>query len=158
MVRVILQDVVEDDLPVFFEYQQDPLANHMAAFTSKDPADREAFMAHWARILSDDTVTTKTILLADQVVGSVGSYVQSGETEVTYWIGREHWGKGIATDALSQLLEQVKVRPLHARAAKDNLGSNSGSGKMRVCHHGLRQGFRQRTRRRNRRSHNGTQD
>ncbi|HST03124.1 MAG TPA: GNAT family N-acetyltransferase [Chloroflexia bacterium] len=123
MVRVILRDVVEDDLPVFFEYQQDPLANHMAAFTSKNPADREAFMAHWARILSDDTVTTKTILLADQVVGSVGSYVQSGETEVTYWIGREHWGKGIATDALSQLLEQVKVRPLHARAAKDNLSS-----------------------------------
>jgi RimJ/RimL family protein N-acetyltransferase len=123
MVRVILQDVVEDDLPVFFEYQQDPLANHMAAFTPKDPADREAFMAHWARILSDDTVTTKTILLGDQVVGSVGSYVQSGETEVTYWIGREHWGKGIATDALSQLLGQVKVRPLHARAAKDNFGS-----------------------------------
>ena len=141
MVRILLRDVAKDDLPVFFEYQQDPLANHMAAFTSKDPADLEAFMAHWARILSDDTVTTKTILLGDQVVGSIGTYVQSGETEVTYWIGREHWGKGIATDALSQLLEQVRVRPLHGRAAKDNLGSIRVLGKCGFAITGYDRGF-----------------
>ena len=42
---VLLRDVTEADLPIFFE-QQDSAANHMAAFTAKDPADRDAFMAH----------------------------------------------------------------------------------------------------------------
>ncbi|MGH2618421.1 MAG: GNAT family N-acetyltransferase, partial [Thermomicrobiales bacterium] len=42
---VRLRDVTEDDLPIFFEQQLDPLASHMAAFAVRDPADRAAFMA-----------------------------------------------------------------------------------------------------------------
>src|SRR4029453_1988037 len=41
----------------------------------------------------------------------------------TYWIGREFWGRGIATQALAVLLSAVKTRPLYARAAKDNVAS-----------------------------------
>ena len=33
---LLLRDVVEDDLPAFFEQQSDPDASHMAAFTAKD--------------------------------------------------------------------------------------------------------------------------
>jgi hypothetical protein len=44
-----LREVEADDLPIFFEHQRDPDANHMAAFTSKDPTNRDAFLAHWAR-------------------------------------------------------------------------------------------------------------
>lgn len=120
---VTLRDVEETDLPIFFTYQLDPTANHMAAFTHKDPSDRDAFMAHWARILADPTVTTKTVLFEGQVVGSVGSFLWDGKPQVTYWIGREHWGKGVATEALSALLDIVKTRPLYASAARDNLGS-----------------------------------
>jgi RimJ/RimL family protein N-acetyltransferase len=58
------------------------------------------------------------------VAGSVSSYVDEDEhLEVTYWIGKPYWGKGIATCALSAFLEHSKVRPLYARAAKDNVGS-----------------------------------
>ena len=46
-----------------------------------------------------------------------------GETEVTYWIGKEYWGKGVATSALQLFLKEYKERPLYARAAKDNIGS-----------------------------------
>jgi RimJ/RimL family protein N-acetyltransferase len=46
-----------------------------------------------------------------------------GQTEVTYWIERAAWGKGIATRALALLLELVTTRPLRARAASDNAGS-----------------------------------
>ena len=60
---VQLRDVIDDDLPVFFEQQLDPDANRMVAFTVRDPADRDAFAAHWAKILDDDTVTNRTILL-----------------------------------------------------------------------------------------------
>jgi RimJ/RimL family protein N-acetyltransferase len=42
---------------------------------------------------------------------------------VTYWIGREQWGRGIATRALDEFLEIELTRPLHARAASDNVAS-----------------------------------
>ncbi len=42
----LLQDVTKAGLPQFFEYQFDPQANYMEAFTAKDPADREAFDTH----------------------------------------------------------------------------------------------------------------
>jgi RimJ/RimL family protein N-acetyltransferase len=65
----------------------------------------------------------KTILLAGRVVGSVGKFELSGKPNITYWIGREYWGKGLATRALSMFLTQVKTRPLYASAAKDNAAS-----------------------------------
>lgn len=119
-----LRDVIPNDLPIFFEHQKDPDANYMAAFTSRDPSDREAFMAHWSKILASPTVIVKTILYDGQVAGSVLSYEESGKAEVSYWIGKEFWGKGIATWALSEFLAHVnKTRPIYARSAKDNAGS-----------------------------------
>jgi RimJ/RimL family protein N-acetyltransferase len=120
---IVLRNVTDSDLPVFFEQQLDPVANTMAAFTTKDPADREAFMAHWANILADDTITKMTILYDGHVAGHVSKFEQFGEPEVSYWLGKEYWGKGIATRALMELLAHVKTRPLYARAAKDNIAS-----------------------------------
>jgi RimJ/RimL family protein N-acetyltransferase len=42
---------------------------------------------------------------------------------VTYWLGREHWGKGIATRALREFLTIERTRPLFGSAAKDNAAS-----------------------------------
>jgi len=95
----------------------------MAAFTRKDPSNRVAFMEHWARILGDDGVTTRTILLEDQVVGHVASFRRDGDLEVTYWIGRPFWGRGLASTALPQFLVEQRARPIYARAAEDNLAS-----------------------------------
>ena len=122
---VQLRDVIESDLPILFEHQLDPDANYMAAFTARDPTDRNAFMAHWARILNDEAITIQTILFDGQVAGSVSCYKDEefGELEITYWIGKEYWGKGIATRALSKFLDLVSVRPLYGRAAKDNVAS-----------------------------------
>jgi RimJ/RimL family protein N-acetyltransferase len=43
--------------------------------------------------------------------------------EVTYWLGREFWGKGLATQALNKMLHLVAARPIFGRAATDNIGS-----------------------------------
>lgn len=121
---LILRDVVEDDLPLLFDFQLDPHANRMAAFTAKDPTDREAFTARWNRIMDDPKCIQKIIVHDGQVVGSIGSYEESGRREVTYWIGRAYWGQGLATRALTAFLEQTDTtRPIYARVAKDNLGS-----------------------------------
>ena len=48
---------------------------------------------------------------------------QDGEREVGYWVGKEYWGKGIATQALAEFLNQVKTHPLVAHVAKHNVAS-----------------------------------
>ena len=94
----------------------------MAAF---EPRGRNAFMTHWHKILDDENVVTRTIVVDEAaVVGNVVSWVQDGHFEVGYWIGKEHWGKGIATRALAQFLDVVADRrPLYAWVAAHNLGS-----------------------------------
>ena len=120
---VRLRDVVDDDLPIFFEQQLDPGANYMAAFTPRDPTDHDAFLAHWARIRADETTTNQTILVDGAVAGNIACFSDFGEPEVGYWLGREFWGRGIATQALAAFLHKVQVRPIHAHAAKDNAAS-----------------------------------
>ncbi len=117
---LLLRDVSAEDLPAFFEHQLDPAATRMAAFPSRD---REAFMAHWAKIMADPSNVLKTILYEGRVAGNVVSWEQDGRREVGYWLGREFWGRGIATRALALFLEQVRTRPLFAHVAVHNLGS-----------------------------------
>ncbi|MFK4426228.1 MULTISPECIES: GNAT family N-acetyltransferase [Bacillus] len=124
--EVKLRDIIEEDLPIFFEQQLDSTANYMAAFTAKDPTDKDSFFDHWKKNIADETITIKTILFNGIVTGHVSNFEQFGEPEVSYWIGKEYWGHGIATLALSEFLEYIKIRPLYARSAKDNLASIRG--------------------------------
>ena len=117
---VQLREVQDDDLPILYSHQLDPIANQMAAFPAREEA---AFMAHWDKIRANPSNMIRTILFDGQVVGSISSFVMEGQREVGYWIGREHWGKGIATQALAAFLQVDTTRPLHAHAAKHNLGS-----------------------------------
>ena len=118
-----LRDVRDEDLPVLFEHWADPVSVQMAAFTSPDQMDREAFERRWSRLRADEAVIARAIVVDGEVAGTIGSWGDPGEREVTYWIGRAYWGKGIATDALKAFLAVDPSRPLHARVAHDNVGS-----------------------------------
>ena len=120
---IALRSVEDADLDALFDYMRDPEAVWMAAFTTEDPGDRQAFDAHMARVRSSRDNTTRAITCDGQLVGSIASFVSGDQTEVTYWIGRPAWGRGIASQALELLLRLVPVRPLHARAASDNIAS-----------------------------------
>jgi RimJ/RimL family protein N-acetyltransferase len=118
---VQLRDATLDDLPIFFEHQRDPVANEMAAFPARD---HDAFVEHWTTaIFGDETAVAKTVLVDGRVAGNVLAFQREGIREVGYWIGREFWGRGVATRALTALLEQVTDRPLYAGVAKHNAAS-----------------------------------
>lgn len=118
---VVLRDVIEADLPILFEHQSDPVAARMAAFPSRE---REAFMEHWrVKVLGNPGNVTKTVVAEGRVVGYVGSWEQDGRRLVGYWIGREQWGRGIATQALMSFLGLERTRPVHAWVAEENVGS-----------------------------------
>lgn len=114
---VRIRNVERDDLPRMYRMQLDPESNRLAVTI---PRSAEQFDAHWAKILRDPTGTAKAILLGEAVVGYVSCFHHNGQANVGYWIGREHWGKGIATRALELLLLEVASRPLFAHVATGN--------------------------------------
>jgi RimJ/RimL family protein N-acetyltransferase len=120
---VALRDVEDADLDTIFDQMRDPESVHMAAFTAKDPHDRAAFDAHMHKVRTSPEVLLRALTFGGDLVGTVGSFVMDGETEIMYWIARQYWGKGLATRALELLLELETTRPLHARAASDNRAS-----------------------------------
>jgi RimJ/RimL family protein N-acetyltransferase len=120
---LVLRDVEASDVGIFFTHQQDREAVHMAAFTGDDPSDREAHDAHWRRTMGSGAVTIRTIVIDGAVAGHIASFDREGDREVTYWIGREYCGSGIATRALGEFLAIERARPLHGRAAADNVAS-----------------------------------
>ncbi|MEV6116793.1 GNAT family N-acetyltransferase [Streptomyces sp. NPDC052109] len=120
--EIVLRTVRDSDLPVFHQQMTDPDAVRMAAFGPENPEDREAFAAYWRRV-RDSSHVLRTVLVDGEVAGNAAVYGVAGEREVTYWIDRAYWGRGVATAALRSLLAQVPERPLYARAAADNTAS-----------------------------------
>ena len=92
----------------------------MAAFPAREWED---FRAHWERVLKDPSVVARAILWEGRVAGNIGCWSQDDKRLVSYWIGREYWGMGMATGALRALLDEVKERPLWAYVAAHNAGS-----------------------------------
>ncbi len=117
---VLLREVSEADLPIFFAQQLDPEATQMAAFPARDEA---AFMAHWAKIRQNEQAITRTILFDGAVAGNIGSFEQDGQRQVGYWLGREYWARGVASKALAAFLAQLATRPLYAHVVKHNVAS-----------------------------------
>lgn len=120
---ITIREVESSDLETFYEHQLDPEAIRMAAFVCKDPKDKVAFDAHWDKILNSSQITKRTIVAEGQVAGHISCYPHGENIEVTYWLGREFWGRGLATQALNRMLHLVVDRPIFARAATDNIGS-----------------------------------
>jgi RimJ/RimL family protein N-acetyltransferase len=116
----VLREVVESDLPILYEYECDREAAAMAAFP---PRAHDAFMAHWAKTLANASALTWTVVSDGRVAGNIGCWEDGGRRFVGYWIGREFWGRGLATQALAELLDVVDARPLHAHVAKGNAAS-----------------------------------
>lgn len=121
--EVTLRDVESGDIAEFFAHQLDPVANRMAAFVSPDRSDRGAFDDRWRRILADDTITKQTIVVGNRVAGHVLAFDHFGRLEVSYWIDPVMWGRGVASAALQEFLSMYRVRPVFARAVKDNVAS-----------------------------------
>jgi RimJ/RimL family protein N-acetyltransferase len=122
-VEITLRDVRDSDLPAFWAQMSDERARHMAAVTRGYHYDRAAFDAHWDKARSDPAVIVRTVLADGEVAGHAAVFGPPGEREVTYWVDRGYWGRGVATATLAALLGLERTRPLRAHAAADDAGS-----------------------------------
>jgi RimJ/RimL family protein N-acetyltransferase len=118
--QVRLRPVVDADLDALYRFQLDEEAVAMADFPSRD---RPAFEQHWQRVLADPDCVTFAIEADAALVGSIGCWTQAQHREIGYWIDRAHWGRGIATAAVRELVAELSDRPLYAYVAAHNVGS-----------------------------------
>jgi RimJ/RimL family protein N-acetyltransferase len=120
---VKLRDLDDADLDQLFEWERDPRAVVMAAFTRADPSDRAAFDGHYQRTRNDPDVTLRAIECDGAMAGMIASFSMQGEREVSYWIDPSRWGRGVASAALDAFVQEEVTRPLFARVAEHNIGS-----------------------------------
>lgn len=139
--NIILTKTEKDDLNSFFEFQLDETANYMAAFTSKDPNDKTAYIEKYTRFLTDPTINMQTITANGVIAGSIAKFVMENEAGITYWIDRKFWRQGIASSALKEFLTTEKTRPIYGRVAFDNYGSQKVLEKCGFVRIGKDKGF-----------------
>lgn len=137
--RPTIREVVDSDVPFFYEFQSDPESAAMATFT---PRPLDAVEERWRSIMADDQVTARTILVAGEVAGCVMAWTaQDGQREVGYWLGRQFWGRGVATASLADFVAIEPHRPLQARVSPRNFGSARVLEKNGFAYEGQADGF-----------------
>ena len=140
-ITITLSETTNEDLNVLFQFQLDEKANYLAAFTSKDPNDKTAYIEKYSKHLTDPTINMRTIKANGEIAGSIAKFVRENDAEITYWIDRKFWGQGIATNALKKFLEIEQIRPIYARVAFDNYGSQKVLEKCGFVKIGKDKGF-----------------
>ena len=92
--------------------------------------DAEAFLAAPRDPVMPSFLITERTDGAPRIVGSCGlGRRPSGSVEMGYWIGRQHWGKGFATEASRALIEIAKALKLPRLEASHFL-DNPASGRV----------------------------
>ena len=139
--NVSLRPLEDRDLDTIYQQVTDPESIRMAAFTAEDQTDRRAFLDRTSRLRADPSVSHRVIDVDGVVAGTIGSFRIDDQLEVTYWVDRAQWGKGIASAALQILLAETAERPLYARAASDNVASLRVLEKAGFRRVGVNRGF-----------------
>ena len=87
--EIILRKTEIADLEFFFIFQLDDEANYLAAFTSKDPTDKTAYLQKYTKLVNDPTINNQTIIVEDIIAESVSKFEIEGQAELTYWIDKK---------------------------------------------------------------------
>ena len=95
----------------------------MAAFTSEDPDDRDRFDEWIARERAAPEVSLFVVTEDGGFAGTAAAFTVGVDREVSFWLARHAWRRGVATAALRLLVSHEAERPLYARAAAHNAAS-----------------------------------
>ena len=110
--NVSLRPLDDRDLDAIYQQVTDAESIRITAFTPDHQTDRRAFFRRMSRLLADTSVLHRVIDVDGAIAGKIASFRIDNQPEVTYWVDRAHWGKGIATTALQILLAETAERPV----------------------------------------------
>lgn len=130
--RLILRPFIESDIDPLFEIQNDSDAMRYT-FSAQSREESETNLVGHANQLQVIGYAPWTICSRenDRVVGWGGLLEDPFEpgygTEVAYFFGKEHWGKGYATEVVTESIDygfnRLQLDSIGAFARDDNLGS-----------------------------------
>lgn len=139
--EITLRKTVAADLEHLFIFQLDEEGGYLAAFMPKNHTDKQAYLQKYTKFLSEPTINMCTILVDNIIAGSVSKFEMDGDAEITYWIDKKFWGKGVGTQALRDFLTLEGARPIFGRVAFDNIGSQRVLEKCGFTKIGTDRGF-----------------
>ena len=93
------------------------------------PADAEIFCAREADPRAPRFVITVPGAKGAPIVGSIGLHQEPDGLEVGYWIARDHWGRGYASEAARGALEIARALG-HKRVLAGHYLDNPASGRV----------------------------
>lgn len=124
------------DAEVLFHYASDP---EVSRYTTWDPhrdidESREVismFLNHFEtgeglEFVIEDKATRQMLGL----IGAVNMDTQNQSLEIGYWLGKEHWGKGIMTLALRDMIDFCFDRLKVVRIQACHFDENPASGRV----------------------------
>lgn len=131
----VLTDIREGDGPLFISYLTDPAVTATLSAVP-DPYTEES-ADYWIRLNREDLLNGRPrhFAIRDKeglLLGCAGFHDWDGITRthksaLGYWVGKPHWGKGIATAATKTLVrfgfETLKLERVSAFVFEGNLAS-----------------------------------
>jgi RimJ/RimL family protein N-acetyltransferase len=112
--RLVLKRRRLSHLPSLVDHYRDPRTlTHMGGSVGLFVAYRRLLQG-WTIFLQGDR----------RPLGTVGFWTwDDGRPELVYWLAPERWGAGLATEAVSAVLQAMPKRPVVAMSRVANLGS-----------------------------------
>jgi RimJ/RimL family protein N-acetyltransferase len=91
--------------------------------------DARAFAARPSQKMLPHFFITLPAADGAKLIGSVGLAGNDGEVELGYWIARDHWGQGYATEAARAVLRLAPTLG-HRRLVAHHFADNQASGRV----------------------------
>ncbi|MEB3415520.1 GNAT family N-acetyltransferase [Alteriqipengyuania sp. WL0013] len=129
--RLFLRPVFPDDWEAIFAGIADEtvVRNLAKAPWPYRPKDAKAFAARGQDPSLPSFIVTEPTARGERLIGSAGLGEDAGEVEVGYWIAREYWGRGYASEALAGVIEVARMLGLDRLTAGHFL-DNPASGRV----------------------------
>lgn len=134
--RLLLRRMTMRDAPDVYRYARDPeVARHVLWETHQSIWDTRAYIRYLLYQYRSGEPGSWAIVLQEtgRVVGTIGYMGYSADNstvEVGYSLAREHWGKGLMTEALTAVIDETfRVLALH-RIEAMHFTDNPASGRV----------------------------
>ena len=145
--RLLLRKMRLDDAEAMFAYASDPeVTRYVLWETHRSVVDSESFLRSategyergdfggWGVVLKDDGAFVGTCGV------DAGYAPEHARAELGYVLSREHWGKGLMTEAVRAVIafgfEQLSLNRIQARCIAENVASARVMEKAGMTHEG----------------------
>lgn len=129
MPRVNLRTYKDEDIAKLIRYLNDPVTTRHLTSAIPQPytqSDAEYWVRHQSREIGAQAIEWEGQLVGDISVVT-GNFEKAYCAEIGYWLGREFWGRGIATEVLTLVSQYLLTHTAVVRITAQVFVGNTAS-------------------------------